>query len=429
MNISLKNLEVEIFALLCTNGTQSIVENSERLPPESMMKIGQTLNQKGGLVCYAELHPNDGFDGSMFEGLVFPHGGEIIIAPSEQHFKLLSSSHLVVPFVIEFLLQQYDLRLELTNDYLNVTEDFIEKGMKVKEDIKILKWIDFIQKQKCLVVSEIKVLSDGIQEFNTLTDGATNQVEAGETNPIPCTTRVYGQNHTLSEAEDFEVPNNQRRTTSDDSASKIQKKEALVERMDTRAKKRLTEEDIIKMFEENYDISSAFDTQNDDDYRHQMTSRKTLFQIKSHHQKKAQMKRQSWPCYKRPQTIKKYVVTIVGVTKTHFFGNVEAYIDEGHTSHWYGGSEIREGVCQDTIENLYEFYCQTLKKFLSGETNTDISFLKLTVNKELKRKAERLLLLREMAALTPLPEKIADTTTPFSEDELSWYNLEISWVH
>ncbi|XP_065570838.1 uncharacterized protein LOC136033828 isoform X2 [Artemia franciscana] len=138
-SISLKNLEVEIFALLCTNGTQSIVENSERLPPESMMKIGQTLNQKGGLVCYAELHPNDGFDGSMFEGLVFPHGGEIIIAPSEQHFKLLSSSHLVVPFVIEFLLQQYDLRLELTNDYLNVTEDFIEKGMKVKEDIKILK--------------------------------------------------------------------------------------------------------------------------------------------------------------------------------------------------------------------------------------------------------------------------------------------------
>ena len=57
---------MEIFALLCINGTQSIVENSERLPPESMMKIGQTLNQKGGLVCYAELHPNDGFDGSKY---------------------------------------------------------------------------------------------------------------------------------------------------------------------------------------------------------------------------------------------------------------------------------------------------------------------------------------------------------------------------
>ena len=72
-----------------------------------------------------------------------------------------------------------------------------------------------------------KNLQDKKQHGNVI-DGATNQVEAGETNPIPCTTRVYGQNHTLSEAEDFEVPNNQRRTTSYDSASKIQKKEALV---------------------------------------------------------------------------------------------------------------------------------------------------------------------------------------------------------
>ena len=41
----------------------------------------------------------------------------------------------------------------------------------------------------------------------------------------------------------------------------------LRERIDTRAKKRFTEEDIIQILEEDDDISTGFDTRNNNDYR------------------------------------------------------------------------------------------------------------------------------------------------------------------